>query len=132
MAVTGSFVSHLMCWRDLDVMLLVGADYRPRDVLKLISRLMELPGVVGFDYRDERAHCSPTGRSETSGITSHSCLSERLVRGGSTSRCGCTIFTETSRRGMRHCVTRSPTDNVRLCCGSRTCGFACRATPDRI
>jgi hypothetical protein len=61
MAVTGSYVSHLMCWRDLDVMVLVRADYRPRDVLKLISRLMELPGVVGFDYRDERVHRSPTG-----------------------------------------------------------------------
>jgi hypothetical protein len=61
MAVAGSYVSHLMCWRDLDVMLLVGAGYSPRDVLKLISRLMELPGVVGFDYRDERAHRSPTG-----------------------------------------------------------------------
>jgi hypothetical protein len=61
MAVAGSYVSHLMCWRDLDVMLLVGADYSPRDVLKLISRLMELPGVVGFDYRDERARRSPTG-----------------------------------------------------------------------
>jgi hypothetical protein len=85
MAVTGSYVSHLMCWRDLDVMLLVGADYRPRDVLKLIS--------------------------------------------GSTSRCGCAILTKTSRLGMRHCVTRSLTANVRQCCGSRTCGFACRATP---
>ena len=61
MAVAGSYVSHLMCWRDLDVMLLVGADYSPRDVLKLISRLMELPGAIGFDYRDERAHRSPTG-----------------------------------------------------------------------
>jgi hypothetical protein len=27
--VTGSYISHLMCWRDLDVMLLVGADYGP-------------------------------------------------------------------------------------------------------
>ena len=61
MAVAGSYVSHLMCWRDLDVMLLVGADYSPRDVLALISRLMEFPGMVGFDYRDERAHRSPTG-----------------------------------------------------------------------
>jgi hypothetical protein len=61
MALAGSYVSHLMCWRDLDVMLLVGAGYSPRDVLKLISRLMELPGAVGFDYRDERAHRSPTG-----------------------------------------------------------------------
>jgi hypothetical protein len=61
LVVTGSYVSHLMCWRDLDVMLLVGAAYSPRDVLKLISRVMDLPGVVGFDYRDERADRSPTG-----------------------------------------------------------------------
>jgi hypothetical protein len=59
--VTGSYISNLMCWRDLDVSLLVGADYSPRDVLHLISRVMELPGVVGFDYRDERAERSSTG-----------------------------------------------------------------------
>jgi hypothetical protein len=59
--VTGSYISHLMCWRDLDVMLRVGADYSPQDVLHLISQIMELPGVVGLDYRDERAHRSPTG-----------------------------------------------------------------------
>ena len=59
--VTGSYISNLMCWRDLDVALLVGADYSPRDVLHLISRIIELPGVVGFDYRDERADRSSTG-----------------------------------------------------------------------
>jgi hypothetical protein len=63
LALAGSYVSELMSWRDLDVMLRVGADYSPRDVLQLISRLMDLPGVVGFDYRDERAHRSPTGQS---------------------------------------------------------------------
>jgi hypothetical protein len=36
--VTGSYVSGLMCWRDLDVAALVGANYAPRDVLRLISR----------------------------------------------------------------------------------------------
>ena len=59
--VTGSYISGLMCWRDLDVGLLVGPDYRPRDVLHLISQIMVLPGVVGFDYRDERGGRSPTG-----------------------------------------------------------------------
>jgi hypothetical protein len=59
--VTGSYISNLMCWRDLDVSLLVGPDYSPRDVLLLISRVMELPGVVGFNYRDERGDRSPTG-----------------------------------------------------------------------
>jgi hypothetical protein len=59
--VAGSYISGLMCWRDLDVMLLVGAGYSPRDVLELISRIMDLPAVVGFDYRDERGDRSPTG-----------------------------------------------------------------------
>ena len=59
--VTGSYISNLMCWRDLDVMLLVGPDFGPRDVAQLISRVMELPGVIGFDYRDERGERSPTG-----------------------------------------------------------------------
>lgn len=59
--VTGSYISNLMCWRDLDVGLLVGPDYDPRDVLRLISRVMEIPGVVGFDYRDERGDRSSTG-----------------------------------------------------------------------
>ena len=59
--VTGSYVSGLMCWRDLDIGVLVGPDYAPADVLYLISQLMELPGVIGFDYRDERADRSSTG-----------------------------------------------------------------------
>jgi hypothetical protein len=63
LALAGSYVSELMSWRELDVMIRVGADYSPREVLQLISRLMELPGVVGFDYRDERAHRSPTGQT---------------------------------------------------------------------
>jgi hypothetical protein len=62
-AVAGSYVSELMVWRDLDVMLLVGAGYSPGEVLRLISRAIELPGVVGFDYRDERGDRSPTGQA---------------------------------------------------------------------
>ena len=59
--VTGSYISGLMCWRELDVMVLIGPDYSPGDVLRLITRVMELPGVIGFDYRDERGDRSPTG-----------------------------------------------------------------------
>ncbi len=62
-AVTGSYVSELMCWRDLDVMLLVGPRCTPRDVVQLIARIVgTIPGVIGFDYRDERAGQSPTGQ----------------------------------------------------------------------
>jgi hypothetical protein len=62
LAVTGSYISGLMCWRDLDLGLLVGAGYSPGDVLRLLLRIVGLPGVVGFDYRDERGDRSPTGQ----------------------------------------------------------------------
>jgi hypothetical protein len=58
---TGSYVSGLMCWRDLDAMLLVGGRFTPVDVLGLLRRLVERPGVTGFQYRDERGPRSPTG-----------------------------------------------------------------------
>jgi hypothetical protein len=60
---TGSYVSGLMCWPDLDVMAHVGAAFAPRDVLRLLQRIVDIPGVVGFDYRDERGPRSPTGTS---------------------------------------------------------------------
>lgn len=58
---TGSYVSGLMCWPDLDVMVHVGAGFSPRDVLRLLETIVEWPGVVGFCYRDERGERSPTG-----------------------------------------------------------------------
>jgi hypothetical protein len=58
---TGSYVSGLMCWRELDVMVLVGAGFSPYDVLRLLRRIVDRPGVTGFDYRDERGARSPTG-----------------------------------------------------------------------
>jgi hypothetical protein len=61
MHLTGSFVSGLMCWPDLDVMVHVGAGFAPQDVLRLLQRVVELPDVVGFNYRDERGPRSPTG-----------------------------------------------------------------------
>jgi hypothetical protein len=61
MHLTGSYVSGLMCWPDLDVMVHVGPGFTPRDVLRLLQRIVDHPGVVGFDYRDERGPRSPTG-----------------------------------------------------------------------
>jgi hypothetical protein len=62
--VTGSVVSGLMAWRDLDVMLRGGPELAPRDVLDLLARLVDRPGVVAFAYADERGERSPTGRPE--------------------------------------------------------------------
>lgn len=57
----GSYVSGLMCWPEVDVMVHVGPRFSPVDVLRLLHRVVERPGVVGFDYRDERGARSPTG-----------------------------------------------------------------------
>jgi hypothetical protein len=58
---TGSFVSGLMVWPELDVMVLGGPSFSPHDVLTLLGRAVDVPGVTGFDYTDERGERSPTG-----------------------------------------------------------------------
>jgi hypothetical protein len=56
--VTGSFVSGLMSWPEVDVMVLAGRDFSPRDVMGLMARVVTRPGVTGLEYRDERgARC---------------------------------------------------------------------------
>jgi hypothetical protein len=59
--VTGSFVSGLMCWPEVDVMVLVGPDYSPPDVMALLARIVARPEVTGLDYRDERGPRCVTG-----------------------------------------------------------------------
>jgi hypothetical protein len=61
--VVGSYFSGLMCWRDLDVCLLAGEECSPSDVLELLKQVVELPGFVGFSYRDERGERCPTGEA---------------------------------------------------------------------
>jgi hypothetical protein len=58
---TGSYVSGLMCWRDLDVMVHVGPSFTPHDVLLLLDSFVDVPGLVGFEYHDQRGERSPTG-----------------------------------------------------------------------
>ena len=58
---TGSFVSGLMVWKDLDVMRLTHPAFSPYDVLDLLRRAVDLPGVTGFSCVDERHPRSPTG-----------------------------------------------------------------------
>jgi mannose-6-phosphate isomerase-like protein (cupin superfamily) len=59
--VVGSYLSGLMCWRDLDVCLLAGVECSPSEVLELLKRVVVLPGFAGFTYRDERGERCPTG-----------------------------------------------------------------------
>src|SRR5262245_30453417 len=58
---TGSYVSGLMCWRDLDVGVLLGADFSPADALSLVTGVIGAVEMAGFSYRDERGGRSPTG-----------------------------------------------------------------------
>jgi hypothetical protein len=60
--VTGSFVSGLMCWPEVDVMVHVGSDFSPGDVMCLLARMVSRPGVTGMDYRDERGPRCVTGQ----------------------------------------------------------------------
>lgn len=56
--VTGSFVSGLMSWPEVDVMVLAGRDFSPQDVMGLMARVVTRPGVTGLEFRDERgARC---------------------------------------------------------------------------
>jgi hypothetical protein len=60
--VTGSFVSGLMCWPEVDVMVHVGSGFSPGDVMRLLARIVSRPGVTGLDYRDERGPRCVTGQ----------------------------------------------------------------------
>jgi hypothetical protein len=59
---TGSFVSGLMCWREIDVMVLAGADFSPQDVLRLAERIVGQAAVTSLEYHDERGPRCVTGQ----------------------------------------------------------------------
>jgi hypothetical protein len=58
----GSFVSGLMCWPEVDVMVLAGPDFSPQDVLALLQRIVARPGITALDYSDERGPRCVTGQ----------------------------------------------------------------------
>jgi hypothetical protein len=58
----GSFVSGLMCWRELDVMVLAGGNFSPQDVLRLLQRIIERTGATALEYHDERGSRCVTGQ----------------------------------------------------------------------
>ena len=42
--VTGSFVSGLMCWPEVDVMVHAGSGFSPPDVMSLLAPIVSRPG----------------------------------------------------------------------------------------
>ena len=129
--VVGSYLSGLMCWRDLDVCLLAGVECSPSDLLELLKRVVELPGFVGFSYRDERGERCPTGEARDERYHVPFDLTSGRDAGASTCRCGSVTCMLTSPTGIPSCATPSPTSSGWPCCGSRTCGTGSRATPMR-
>ena len=128
----GSYVSGLMAWRDLDVMRLVGADSSPHDVLGLLARLVEVPGVVAYACHDERGPRSPTGERRDERYHVPVTLARDGVEWRIDLRCGCTTTTQRDRvaRGPPR-ADHAPTSGW-PCCGSRTCGTAGPSTPDQV
>ncbi len=59
---TGSYISGLMCWREVDVMVLAGDDFCPEDVLGLLARIVRRANVTSLEYRDERGQRCETGQ----------------------------------------------------------------------
>src|SRR5258707_14142509 len=65
--VTGSVVSGLMCWRELDVMVLAGRDFPSQNVMGLLARIVQRAGITRLADRDERALGTGAARSASDG-----------------------------------------------------------------
>jgi hypothetical protein len=127
---TGSFVSGLMAWRDLDVMVLGGADLTPGDVLRAVAPLADRPGFAGLTLVDERGPRSPTGQARDERY--HVPIAWR--RGGAQWRIDLTVWLHDLHRNVTEWHERlreTVTVQQRTACGSRTSGIGGRSTPTR-
>jgi hypothetical protein len=82
----GSYVSALMSWPEIDVMVLAGPNFSQGQVQALQMRIITHPHVVGVEYHDQRGPRSPTGETRD----------ERYH-----------LVTRIDRRGVRWCVDLS-------------------------
>jgi hypothetical protein len=76
--VTGSFVSGLMSWREVDVMILAGRGFSPQDVMGLMARVVTRPGVTGLEYRDERGE--PAYPDQVGGLDIYTAVMDDGIR----------------------------------------------------
>jgi hypothetical protein len=122
--VTGSFVSGLMCWPELDVMVLVGGGFSPPDVMGLLARIVRRAGVTGLEYRDERGPRCATGQVRDERYH----VPITVERAGRCWQVDLTLWLhdlhETSHAGMKNCASGSPLSSARRCCASKTTGTA--------
>jgi hypothetical protein len=127
----GSYVSGLMCWPEVDVMVLAGPAFSPQDAAGLLRRIAGLPGVTALDYRDERGARCVTGQARDERY--HVAIT--VDRPARSWRIDLTLWlhdrTGTSRAGTRTCASASPPNSAARCCASRTCGTAGPSTRTR-
>ena len=81
--VTGSFVSGLMGWRELDVMVCVGDDFSPQDVLRLRQRIVARTGQRPWNTTMSGVRDAQPARSVMSVTTCPLRWSGRATAGGS-------------------------------------------------
>ena len=126
-----SAVSGLMCWRDLDVMLLAGPDFSPADVLRLLARIVARAPVTALEYHDERGERSPTGQQRDERYH----VPMTVPWAGADWRVDLTLWLHDPHhnvtRWMRSCARASPTASAARCSASRTSGTAARSTRTR-
>jgi hypothetical protein len=51
-----------MCWREIDAMVLVGGDFSPQDVFRLLQRIVGQTDATSLEYHDERGPRCETGQ----------------------------------------------------------------------
>src|SRR5262249_52025524 len=57
-----SFVSGLICWRELDVMVLAGSDFSPQEAMRRLEQIVRQTGATALEYHDERGPRCVTGQ----------------------------------------------------------------------
>ena len=129
--VTGSFVSGLMCWRELDVMVIAGRDFSPPDVMSLLARIVRRTGVTGIEYRDERGPRCVTGQTRDERY--HVTLT--VEHAGHRWQIDLTLWLhdlhQNVRAGTKNCASASPPNSAAQSCASKMTGTAGPPTPIR-
>jgi hypothetical protein len=119
--VTGSLVSGLMCWRELDVTVLAGSDFSPQDVTGLLARIVRA-GVTGLEYYHKRGRRCVTGQVRDERYQ----VALTVQQGGRIWQIDLTVWLYDlqgmSHAGTKYCASASPPSSAARCCASKTTG----------
>jgi len=120
-----------MCWREPDVMVLVGEEFSPQDVLQLVTQIVSRTGATTLEYHDKRGPRCLTGQARD----------ERyhvpMTVGGAEHcwRIDLTLWLHDPHVNVTNwqqsCASASPPNSAALYCASKTYGTGGRNTPFR-